>query len=127
MQVLSESQEAGAIRADTGRIFSANLPNAGQVPNLPADAVIECPAVATANGLRPISLPPLSPGLVGTLATRLAWVETTVDAALEGSRDKFVQALVLDGAVSSIDMARRLADDLLTAQQEYPPQFEATG
>lgn len=113
-----------SIRADSGRVYSANLPNSGQVPNLPADAVVECPAIATANGLRPIGLPPLSPGLVGTLATRLAWVETTVDAALEGSADKFVQALLLDGSVGSVDMARRLAADLLHAQREYLPQFE---
>lgn len=112
-----------SIRSDAGRIYSANLPNKGQVANLPSDAVIECPSVANASGLRPIGLPPLSPGLVGTLATRLAWVETTVDAALEGNKDKFVQALVLDGSVGSIDMARRLADELLEAQREYLPQF----
>ncbi len=113
-----------SIRADSGRIFSANLPNKGQIPNLPANAIVECPAVATADGLRPIQLPPLSPALVGTLATRLAWVETTVDAALEGSRRKFVQALVIDGAVSSIDMAEQLADELLEAQKDYLPQFK---
>lgn len=113
-----------SIRADSGRVYSANLPNKGQIPNLPADAIVECPAVATSQGLRPIQLPPLSPGLAGTLATRLAWVETTVDAALEGSRDKFVQALVLDGAVDSLDMARSLVDDLLNAQSEYLPQFK---
>jgi alpha-galactosidase len=112
-----------SIRSDSGQIYSANLPNKGQIPNLPPDAIVECPAVATATGLRAIGLPPLSPGVVGTLATRLAWVETTVDAALEGSADKFVQALLLDGAVGSIDMARRLAADLLTAQKEYLPQF----
>jgi alpha-galactosidase/6-phospho-beta-glucosidase family protein len=47
------------------------------------------------------------------------WVETVVEAALEGSREKFIQALVLDGAVSSLEMARALTDDLLAAQSEY--------
>jgi alpha-galactosidase len=49
------------------------------------------------------------------------WVETVVEAALEGSRDKFVQALVLDGAAGSMEMARALADQLLAAQAEYLP------
>jgi len=113
-----------SIRQDKGEIFSANLPNRGQVPNLPAEAIIESPAVADAGGMRPIAQPPLPPGIVGTLATRLAWVETVVDAALEGSREKFVQALVLDGCVSSIDVAEKLADELLEAQAEYLPQFQ---
>lgn len=59
------------------------------------------------------------------LANRFQWVELTVEAALEGSRDKFVQALLIDGAVRSVETAYRLADDLLAAQKEYLPQFAA--
>ncbi len=60
---------------------------------------------------------------MGTLATRLAWVETVVEAALEGDRRKVVQALLLDGWVKSVEMASELADELLTAHAEYLPQF----
>ena len=112
-----------AIRRDAGRIYSANVPNTGQIPNLPRDAIVECPVLADASGMRPIAQRPLPPGLAGTLATRLQWVETIVEAALEGSRDKFIQALVLDGAVASLEAATRLADDLLAAQAQYLPQF----
>lgn len=115
------------IRRDARVVYSANLPNRGQVPNLPTDAVVECPAVADASGLRPIVQPPLSPGIAGTLATRFQWVETVVEAALEGSRTKFIQALVLDGSVDSIETATKLADDLLTEHAEYLPQFRVTG
>lgn len=61
---------------------------------------------------------------MGTLATRLAWVEVVVEAALEGSRSKFIQALVLDGAVESLERTTKLADDLLAAQAQYLPQFK---
>jgi alpha-galactosidase len=111
------------IRTNDGRVYSANLPNQGQVPDLPAEAVLESPARAYASGLRPITMKPLGPGLAGTLATRLQWVETTVDAALSGSRELFVQALLIDGAVQSVDMAAKLADALLEAQRDYLPQF----
>jgi alpha-galactosidase len=114
-----------SIRQEAGRVYSVNLPNTGQVPNLPAEVIIESPAMADGAGLRPIAQRPLSPGLVGTLATRLAWVETVVDAALEGSIDKVIQALVLDGSVSSLQMAEKLANDLLAVQAEYLPQFPA--
>ncbi|MEK7474889.1 MAG: hypothetical protein AAB152_04550 [Candidatus Coatesbacteria bacterium] len=112
-----------SIRRGDGKTYSANLPNNGRVPALPRDAILEGPCVATRSGLRAASVPPLSSGLAGTLATRLQWVETVVEAALEGSRTKFVQALVLDGACPSLAVAHRLADDLLRAQRAYLPQF----
>jgi alpha-galactosidase len=115
-----------SIRTDAGRVYSANLPNTGQVPNLPMEAIVESPAIADKSGMHPIDQNPLSAGIVGTLATRLAWVETTVEAALEGSRDRFVQALVLDGAVDSMETAEKLADELLSALAEYLPQFGGT-
>ena len=112
-----------SIRSDAGRIYSVNLPNKGQIPNLPPDAIVEAPAIADAGGLRPIAQSPLASGLVGTLATRLAWVETIVEAALERSRAKFIQALVLDGAVSSLEQAEALANALFEAQQEHLEDF----
>jgi alpha-galactosidase len=108
-----------AIRSERGAIYSANLPNTGQVPNLPAEAIIESPAVADGGGLRAIAQRPLPPGIAGTLATRFQWVETIVEAALEASRQKFIQALVLDGAVDSLDTATRLAEELLAAHAAY--------
>ncbi|HOX37609.1 MAG TPA: hypothetical protein PL033_06435 [Candidatus Brocadiia bacterium] len=114
-----------SIRQDRGEVYSVNLPNDGQLPNLPAHAVVESPGVATSAGLKAILQPPLPPGVAGTLATRLQWVETTVEAAVEASRDKFVQALVIDGAVGSLEIAEKLADEMLREQAEHLPQFRA--
>jgi len=117
-----------SIRGNAERVYSVNLPNRGQVPNLPADAIVESPGITASagppsTGFRPLMLPPLPAGVAGTLATRFMWVEATVEAALEGSRKKFVQALVLDGAVDSIETAAKLADELLAVQAQYLPQF----
>jgi alpha-galactosidase len=113
-----------SIRTDRSKIYSANLPNTGQVPNLPLNAVIEAPAVSTGGGLKAITQAPLPTGIAGTLATRFQWVETVVEAALEGSREKFIQALILDGATCSIEQAEVLAGDLLAAQAAYLPQMK---
>ena len=112
-----------SIRRGRSRIYSVNQPNRGQVPNLPGESIVESPAVADATGLHPIVQPPLPSGIVGTLANRLAWVETIVEAALEGSRRKFEQALVLDGALDSLGTAATLASALLEAQADFLPQF----
>ena len=63
--------------------------------------------------------------MAGTLATRLQCVETVVDAALEGGRTRFVQALVLDGAVGSVAVAEPLADELLEARKDNLPRFRS--
>lgn len=115
-----------AIRDNREYIVSANLPNTGQVPNLPPTAIIESPAVTKNGMLHALPQEPLPSALAGALATRYQWVETIVEAALEGSRDKFIQALVLDGYVESFDMAVKLADELLTEQAAYLPQFKLT-
>lgn len=112
-----------SIRADDGAVYSANLPNRGWVAGLPDDVIIEGPTMATAAGLRPIGQPPLSAGILGTLATRFQWVETVVEAAVEGNRDKVVTALLLDGAVASFEDAEALTDELLLAHADHLPQF----
>ncbi|MFH0937708.1 MAG: hypothetical protein V1899_00250 [Planctomycetota bacterium] len=114
-----------SIRRNDRCIYSANLPNTGLVPNLPTETIVEVPAVADGGTLKGIAQPPLPSALAGTLATRIAWVETAVEAALEGSRDKFVQALVIDGWVNSIETASKLADELLAAQAAFLPQFDS--
>jgi alpha-galactosidase len=113
-------------RHDGQRTFSVNIPNSGQVPNLPAGAIIECPAVMQDGQIEPIPQPPLAPALVGTLLPHIAWADVVVEAALRGNRDQFIQALVLDGSVSSLEVAIQLADALLQAQQEHLPQFAST-
>jgi alpha-galactosidase len=112
-----------SIRGDQNNIFSANLPNNGQVANLPTEAIVESPVLANSAGLHPLMQPPLPPGIAGALATRFQWVETIVEAALEGSREKFIQALILDGYVTSLSQAEALADELLSAQAEYLPGY----
>lgn len=112
-----------SIRNDAAQIYSANLPNTGQVPNFPDNAIVESPAIATVKGLEPIQQDPVSAAIAGALATRFEWVETIVEAALEGSRKKFIQAIILDGAVDSVETAKRLVEELLTVHKEYLPQF----
>ena len=115
-----------AIEDDSGLLISANLPNDGLIPDLPARSYLEAPALVDARGVRHAEVEPLPPALLGTLSTRLQWVETVIEAAVEGSRTKFAQALILDGAVRRVEAARHMADELLAAQMEHLPQFAGT-
>ncbi|MBA3708448.1 MAG: hypothetical protein H0W83_06490 [Planctomycetes bacterium] len=111
------------IRGDRRSVYSANMPNRGQVRGLPEDAILESPCVTDGATLRPIAQAPLSPGIIATIAKQLAWTECVVDAALTGDRALFIQALALDGTLPSLDAAAALADDLLRAQAAHLPQF----
>ena len=108
---------------DKRGVFSVNLPNRGAVPNLPADAVLEMPAVAGGAGFMGLSSPPLHPALTAKLLAKIAAIEVTVEAALTGSFDLFVEALLTDGAVSDPDKAAALARNLIDAHKMHLPQF----
>jgi alpha-galactosidase/6-phospho-beta-glucosidase family protein len=74
-----------------------------------------------------VKVAPLPVALASTLSSRLQWVELVVEAALERNRDKFIQALFLDGSLKGIDTAVRLADDLLAAHRKYLGAFKSPG
>lgn len=108
---------------DSREMFSANVLNRGALPGLPDDAALEIPAVATARGLRPVAVPDLSAPLTAVLARRLSSVYLAVEAAMTGSRDLVVEAMLADGAVTDPGAAAALADDLIAAQLEHLPRF----
>jgi alpha-galactosidase len=112
-----------ALRDDTREIFAVNVPNRGVVPALPDDAVLEIPAVATGRGLLPVQIRDLSEELAAVINRRLASTRLTVSAALTGDRERWVEALLLDGAVSDRDAARALVSELAEAHKPYLPNF----
>ena len=53
----------------------------------------------------------------------IAVAQLCVDAAVEGSREKALQCLLLDPVITDIETARKILDDYLTSYKEYLPQF----
>lgn len=108
---------------DQRQVFAANVANCGAVPGLPSDAVLEVPCVATAGGLRAMQLPDFSTTLSALVARKLASIELTVEAALRGDGDLFLEAILADGCLTDRDAARGLVAELLQAHRQYLPQF----
>ncbi len=113
-----------AMDRDERRVFSANLPNRGAVPNLPYEAILELPAAATATGFRALQALDFPEALAATIRPKLAAQAVTVDAALTGSPKLFVEAMLADGAVTDRQTAEKLANELLKVHRRYLPQFE---
>ncbi len=103
--------------------LAANLPNTGQISNLPLGATVETPVVVDGAGIHPVHTGAL-PEPVAELCRRETTVaQLCVDAAVEGSREKALQCLLLDPVITDIDTAKKILDDYLTSYKEYLPQF----
>lgn len=108
---------------DERKDFSVNVPNEGIIPSLPYDAVLEIPAAATALGFAPLKVEGFSSELSGIISRRLASVELTVSAALNGDRKAWAEAMLLDGAVTDSKIAGQLVEDFIECHREYLPQY----
>lgn len=121
-----QEQLIGIIRSvlgDQRKMFSCNVINNGLISNLPSDAAVEIPGVATARGIRGIAVPDLGPALTAVLQRRLTPVYLSIEAAMNGDRGMVVEAILADGAVSDPAAAASLADDLIAAQIQHLPRF----
>jgi alpha-galactosidase len=109
--------------AGTHYHLAANLPNVGQVVNLPYGATVETPVIVDGAGIHPVHVGAL-PEPVAELCRRETVVaQLGVDAAVEGSREKALQCLLLDPVITDIGTAKKILDDYLTSYREYLPQF----
>jgi len=110
----------------SGRTYldeTVNVPNCGALAGLPADAVVEVPAIVGPVGIRPAQLGQLPAPVTELLRREAALVELVVDAAVTGDRDLALQALLLDPMTGDIGRARAILDDYLQTFAAYLPQF----
>jgi alpha-galactosidase len=108
-----------------GRPFRAivNVPNTGQIDNLPRAAIVETLAEVGATGVNPIGVGPLPGGVLNTVHPHVVNQELLVDAALTGDRQLALQALLGDPLVKDYRAAPKLMDELLEAHAALLPQF----
>lgn len=107
--------------------FNGNVQNTGLVTNLPEEACVEVPVLASHYKLEPIHAGAL-PSAVLPLTTLTALIEKmTVDASLNGDRDLVYQAVAqspLTAAVLSLAEIRKMVDELFEINKDYLPQFK---
>lgn len=103
--------------------ISLNLPNTGQIANLPLGIVVETPGVLTPAGPLPVHVGALPEGIAELLRREALVGKLCVDAAVSGDRQLALQCLLLDPVITDLDVAKQILDDYLTTYQEYLPQF----
>jgi 6-phospho-beta-glucosidase len=113
-----------AIAKNLKEVHIVNVRNGQALPDLPADCVVEVPAVIDAHGAVPQSMGHMPPQIRGLIQAVKAYEELTIDAALTGDINTARLALMAHPLVPSWDTACALLDDLLAANRAYLPRFQ---
>jgi 6-phospho-beta-glucosidase len=108
---------------DFGETFDVNVPNQGAISNLPLDAIVEVAATVDHLGPHPFAMGPLPKSVLGYQYALILSQELAVDAALSGSRNDLLKAILAHPLVHSADAAEKAMDGLLALQTEWLPQF----
>jgi alpha-galactosidase/6-phospho-beta-glucosidase family protein len=102
-----------------------NVPNQGQIPNLPLGAVVETLGVVNPLGFTPVSSGPLPEPIRSLVLPHAENSLTIYKAATDGNYELALQALYNEPSCKHLDYKdiRRMAQELLEANREYLPQF----
>jgi 6-phospho-beta-glucosidase len=99
-----------------------NLRNNGTLPFLSDETVIEVPAEVSSAGITAVPQPePLPAHMRGLIAHVSAYEELALDAAIRGGRDRVVRALLAHPLIGQYDLANRLGDALIAANEKFLP------
>ncbi len=109
----------------TARTLPVNLPNEGNVTNLPDGSVVEIIGIADRSGVRARDHATV-PGIMGEFLRRVNVVqEWTVEAAVTGDRTLVLEAMMADPMAGQLayDDIVAMTGEMLDATARWLPQF----
>ncbi len=99
--------------------LAVNVPNDGLIENLSQDLVVEVPGMIDKEGVHGVKFGMFPKGIAGLLNNQVAVHDVTVEAAMTGSRELALQALLVDPIVDSLRGAEQMLDLMLELQKDY--------
>lgn len=113
-----------AIFNNKKEIHTVNVLNNGIIKALPDNCIIETNAIVDNTGATPVLLKsPLPEEAVGLIHSVKSYEIATVDAAANGDKEKALVALVNNPLIPSIDISKKLLEELLEINKPYLSQF----
>jgi len=100
--------------------------NDGYISNLPQGCCVEVPVFVDSRGLHPVRVGALPPQCAAMNQSNVTVQELTVQAALSGDPEYAMHAVAMDpltSAVCTLKEVRAMVTEMLTAEQEWLPQF----
>jgi 6-phospho-beta-glucosidase len=108
-----------SLTADRGDVQVVNIRNSGAMQFLPDDHVIEVPATVGASGLTALPIEPLPNDLAALIGHVAGYERLALDAAVNGGRERVLQAMLAHPLVLQYDRAEKLTDLLLAENGKH--------
>jgi 6-phospho-beta-glucosidase len=116
-----------SLHTGDGAIHVVDVRNGGAIPNLPPDDVVELSARITRDGAEPLPTEPLSQEMLGLVQHVKAYERLAIEAAMRGSDEAVLRALLANPLVPGAEAAAGLRDALIEANLRYLPRFAPRG
>ena len=100
-------------------IPSAIVLNDGAIKNLPCDLAVEIPVIADGTGIHKVHIGSLPIQLAGLMSMQIGAQQMAVEAALHGSKQMALQALLCDPVINSTDSAEKILNELWDINSPY--------
>ena len=105
-------------------VTNVNIPNVGQIPNLPIGAVVETNAVFKADSLSPVFAGEIPKEIYPLISRISSEQELVVEAAMERDLEKAFNAFICDPLVTiGLDDARKLFDEMVENTKKYLNEY----
>ena len=116
---------------ETGRVYRGhfNVPNQGHITNLPDGCIVEIPGYVDRNGINMPVVGDLPLACAATCSASVQVQKMATEAAVHGDVTLLKQAMLHDplvGAVCSPEEAWQLTDEMLTAQEQWLPNYSTS-
>jgi alpha-galactosidase len=105
-------------------VSNVNIPNRGQIPDLPLGAVVETNALFGRDRIEPIFAGEMPSTILPLVARHVYNQENTLKAALQRDRKLGFTTFMNDPQMAAVSMAdgQKLFDDMLENQRDYLPK-----
>ena len=103
---------------------AVNIPNKGAIPNLPDDLVVEVPAYANRNGIKAHQMKALPEAVAAIIRLHGSIHKLLVEAYQEESKDKLMQAILIEPTVNSYRNAVDMCNEMLSLQKHVLPNIK---
>ena len=104
-------------------VSNVNVPNRGQIPNLPIGAVVETNALFGLNRIEPVCAGPIPANILPLVARHVYNQENTLRAAMTCDRELAFTTFMNDPMMASVTLedGKALFNDMLENQRKYLP------
>jgi len=126
---LKQSVEYGipiieAIVFDKNQYFPAlNVLNKGQIPGIMRNMCVEGPCIINGDGIHPVSVEELPPAISAMINQQGTIHKLVIEAYVEKSKNKLLQAMLLDPTISNYNNAVALIDEMCEREKDILPEL----